>query len=155
MSRSLCNKKGFGMIEVIIALFMTVVAVLGVFSLVSPAWRTSTRSDYLGRASGILYEELIRQEARIMNPCCSVTAGTLPAVAVNTSGQTTAQSGDVQFNVNTTITDLSTATSPDFWGVTVRVTWPGHTGISESVVVTCQDSFSSPLGCPFRGSACQ
>ncbi|MEQ8163871.1 MAG: hypothetical protein ABRQ34_10140, partial [Smithellaceae bacterium] len=79
------------MIEVIIALFMTVVAVLGVFSLVSPAWRTSTRSDYLGRASGILYEELIRQEARIMNPCCSVTAGTLPAVAVNTSGQTTAQ----------------------------------------------------------------
>lgn len=155
MLRSLCNKKGFGMIEVIIALFMTVVAVLGVFSLVSPAWRTSTRSDYLGRASGILYEELIRQEARIMNPCCSVTAGTLPAVAVNTSGQTTAQSGDVQFNVNTTITDLSTATSPDFWGVTVRVTWPGHTGISESVVVTCQDSFSSPLGCPFRGSACQ
>jgi len=155
MSRSLCNKKGFGMIEVIIALFMTVVAVLGVFSLVSPAWRTSTRSDYLGRASGILYEELIRLEARIMNPCCSVTAGTLPAVAVNTSGQTTAQSGDVQFNVNTTITDLSTATSPDFWGVTVRVTWPGHTGISESVVVTCQDSFSSPLGCPFRGSACQ
>jgi Tfp pilus assembly protein PilV len=155
MSRSLCNKKGFGMIEVIIALFMTVVAVLGVFSLVSPAWRTSTRSDYLGRASGILYEELIRQEARIMNPCCSVTAGTLPAVAVNTSGQTTAQAGDVQFNVNTTITDLSTATSPNFWGVTVRVTWPGHTGISESLVVSRQDGFTSTLGCTLGGTACQ
>jgi len=139
------------MIEVVIAIFITVVAVLGVFSLVSPAWRTSSRSDYLGRASGILYEELIRQEARIMNPCCNVTAGTLPTVPVNTSGQTASQSGDAQFSVATTITSLAT----NVWGVTVRVTWPGHTGISESLVVTRQEGFVFPSGCVVGGSACQ
>lgn len=137
------------MIEVVIAMFITVVAVLGVFSLVSPAWRTSNRSDYLGRASGILYEEMIRQEAMIMNPCCSVTGGTLATRSVNTG-----QSGDVQFNVDTTVTDLSTATSPNIWRITVRVTWPSHTGISESLVITRQDSFTSTLGCTLGGTNC-
>ena len=142
MLHLLCNKKGMGMIEVLIAMFLTVVAVLAIFSLVSPAWKTAARSDYLGRASGILYEELMRQEARIMNPCCSVTAGAIPATVVYSSGQATALSGDAQFNVTTTITSLAT----NVWRVTVRVAWTGNTtGISESLVVTRQEGFRS--GC--------
>lgn len=147
-----CNKKGLGMIEVIIAMFITVVAVLAIFSLVSPAWNTSARSDNLGRASGILYEQLIRREAMIMNPCCNVATGTLPTAMVYASGQTTAQSGDMGFNVATTITSLAT----NVWRVTVRVSWPGNTGVSESLVVTRQDGFSYPLACPngLGGSDC-
>lgn len=139
------------MVEVIIAMFITVVGVLGVFTLISPAWKTSVRSDYLGRASGILYEQLVRQEARIMNPCCSVTAGTLATATVNTSGQTLAKSGDVQFNVATTITNLAT----NVWQVTVRVSWTGNSGISESLVVTRQEGFTFPSGCAVGGSTCQ
>ena len=139
------------MIEVLIAMFLTVVAVLAIFSLVSPAWKTAARSDYLGRASGILYEELMRQEARIMNPCCSVTAGALPSTLVYSSGQATALSGDAQFNVTTTITSLAT----NVWRVTVLVSWTGNMGISESLVVTRQQGFVYPSGCTVGGSACQ
>ena len=139
------------MIEVVIAMFLTVVAVLAVFSLVSPAWRNAARSDYMGRASGILYEQLVRQEARLMNPCCSVTTGTLTPTVVNASGQTASQLGDAQFNVTTTITNLAT----NVWRVTVRVAWTGHTGISESLVVTRQDGFTFPSGCAVGGSTCQ
>ncbi len=152
MLRSVCSEKGLGLIEVVIAMFMTVVAVLGIFSLVSPAWKTASRSDYLGRASGIMYEQLMRHEARIMNSCCPVTTGTLTATVVNASGQTTAQSGDAQFNIATTITSLATSV----WRVTVRVTWTGNaTGISESLVVTRQEGFTYPSGCAAGGSTCQ
>ena len=141
-----------GLIEVVIAMFLTVVAVLAIFSLVSPTWKVAARSDYLGRASGILYEELVRQEARIMNPCCSVTAGTLATTVVYSSGQATVQSGDAQFNVTTTITNLAT----NVWRVSVRVTWTGNTtGISESLVVTRQEGFVYPTGCTVGGSTCQ
>lgn len=143
MSCLICNRKGLGMVEVLIGVFLTAVAILAVFSLVSPAWRTTGRSDSLGRASGILYEQLIRQEARLMNPCCSVTTGTLPAATVYASGQAAAQSGDAQFNVTTTITSLTT----NVWRVTVRVAWTGHAGISESLVVTRQDGFVFPATC--------
>jgi Tfp pilus assembly protein PilV len=143
MSRLTCNNRGFTLVEVVIAMFLTVVAVLAIFALVSPAWRTATRSDYLGRASGILYETLMTQEARILNPCCSVADVTTGPTAVFSSGQTTAQQGDVQFNVTTTITSIGT----DVWRVTVRVSWPplNATGISESLVVTRQEGFRS--GC--------
>ena len=143
MSSLPCNNRGFTLIEVVIAMFLTVVAVLALFSLQPTAWKTATRSDYLGRASGILYEQLMTQEALIMNPCNAVTAGTTGPTAVFASGQTTAQPGDASFNVTTTITNLAT----NVWRVTVRVAWAGHTGISESLVVTRQEGFRFPAGC--------
>ncbi|TRZ74576.1 MAG: hypothetical protein D4R93_06345 [Deltaproteobacteria bacterium] len=144
MSRSPCNNRGFTLVEVLIAIFITVVAVLGTLALVSPAWKTATRSDYLGRASGILYERLMMQEALIMNPCNTVTTGTTGPTAVFASGQSTAQSGDAQFNVTTTITAITNA-----WLVTVQVSWPplNPTGITESLIVTRQDGFRTPGGC--------
>lgn len=152
MSRLSYYNRGFTLVEVIIAMFLTIVAVLGILALVSPAWKTAARSDYLGRASGILYETLMRQEALIMNPCCIVTTGTTGPTAVFASGQTTAQAGDAQFNVTTTIT-LQAANS---WLVTVRVSWPplNATGISESLVVTGQEGFRFPAGCADRQRTC-
>ena len=143
MSSLPCNNRGFTLVEVLIAMFLTVVAVLALFSLQPTAWKTAARSDYLGRASGILYEQLMTQEALIMNPCNAVTAGATGPTAVFASGQTTAQPGDASFNVTTTITNLAT----NVWRVTVRVAWAGHTGISESLVVTRQEGFRFPTGC--------
>jgi hypothetical protein len=150
MSYLPCNNRGFTLVEVVIAMFLTVVAVLALFSLQPTAWKTSTRSDYLGRASGILYETLVTKEASIMNPCCGVTAGTTGPTAVFASGQTTAQPGDAQFNVTTTITGIGA----NIWRVTVRVAWAGHAGISESLVVTRQQGFLFPAGCATGGSTC-
>jgi len=137
-------------VEVVIAIFLTVVAVLGILTLISPAWKTAARSDYLGRASGILYEQLMMKEAMIMNPCCSVPSSS--STSVFASGQTTAQPGDAQFNVTTTITPITNA-----WLVTVRVSWPplNATGISESLVVTRQQGFLFPAVCTTGGSTCQ
>jgi hypothetical protein len=128
---------------VVIAMLVTIVAVLGILALLSPAWKTTARSDYLGRASGILYEQLMMQEARIMNPCCTVNEENTDPTAVFASGQTAAQTGDVQFNVTTTITSIGT----DIWRVNVRVAWTGHPGISETLVVTRQENFRTPGGC--------
>jgi hypothetical protein len=122
-------------------MFVTIVAVLGILALVSPAWRTAARSDYLGRASGILYETLMTQEAKILNPCCVVAAGATGPIAVFASGQQTAQSGDTPFNVTTTITNIGT----DVWRVNVRVAWTGNVGISETLAVTRQEGFR--VGC--------
>ena len=127
--------------EVLIAIFITVVAVLGTLALISPAWRTATKADYLGRASGILYEQLMTQEARILNPCNTVPASSTSSVFA--SGQTTAQPGDAQFNITTTITNIAT----NAWRVSVLVAWPGHSGISDTLVVTRQEGFRFPAGC--------
>ena len=144
MSHLRCNNRGFTLVEVVIAMFVTVVAVLSILALVSPAWRTAAKADYLGRASGILYETLMTQEAWIMNPCNTVTAGTTGPTVVFPSGQAAAQSGDVPFTVTTTITSIGT----DLWRVNVLVAWTGHPGISETMVVTRQEGFRTPGGCP-------
>jgi len=142
-----CNSRGFTLIEVSIAMFLASVAIMAIISMQPTAWQTSARSDFMGRASGILFEELQRQGALIMNPCNTVTIGTagptvvLPSDPAGTGGAQ--QPGDISFTVTTTITALS-ATS---WLVSVRVAWPGHPGISESLVVTRQEWFRTPGGC--------
>ena len=129
--------------EVVIAIFLTTVAVLAVMSMQPAAWKTSGRSDFMGRAAGLMHEELQRQEALIMNPCNAVTAGTTGPSTVYASGQSAAQSGDAAFQRTTTIAVITTGV----WRVTVRIAWAGHTGISESLVVTRQEGYRYPDGC--------
>ena len=139
---SRCNKQGFTLVEVVIAMFIAAIAIMAIISMQPTAWQTSAKSDFMGRASGILFEELQRQEARIMNACNHpIATGTvgptvvLPSDPAGTGGDQ--QPGDVSFTVTTTIAALSTTS----WRVTVRVAWPGHAGISESLIVTKQEWF--------------
>jgi hypothetical protein len=150
MSLSTCSERGLGLVEVIIAMFITTVAVMAILALQPSAWTTAGKSDYMGRAAGILHEELERQEAIIMNPCCAVATGTTGPVAVLASGQATALAGDAQFNVTRTITLEAT----NVWRVTVRVAWANHPGISESLVVTRQQPYLFPAGCTPSGTTC-
>lgn len=143
MFQSLCNKQGFSLVEVVIAIFMTTVAVLAIFSLISPAWRTAGHADLLGRAANILYDQLQEQEALIMNPCNAVTEGTTGPIALNASGYSTAQAGDIQFNVTRTITEIATGV----WRVTIQVAVPGRAAISESLIVNRQENYRFPAGC--------
>ncbi|MFZ3104427.1 MAG: hypothetical protein WA096_06945 [Smithella sp.] len=138
MLRSLCNKTGMGMIEVLIAILLTAVGLITILSLQSTSLQTVGKSDFLGRASGILYNELERNEALIMNPSYEAAEGTTGPTAVRVSGQEAAVAGDITFQVTTAIDSLEANT----WRVTVTVTWPlNPTGITENIVVTRQERF--------------
>ena len=149
-----CNN-GMGMMEVLISLFLTSVAVMAIFSLMAPGWRTTARADYMGRATEILSRQLEVSEAHIMNSCNTLAepAIGLPAIpAVNnaatsaynviTSGSGAAISGDSTFTVATTITCVSL----NYYRVLVNVSWPGNAaGVFQSVYVSRQHYFRT--GC--------
>jgi hypothetical protein len=148
MCSSICNKNGISLIEVLISLFLISVGILGLISLQPKAWSLSGKSDYLGRAAGILQKELEMNEALILNPCnpnpCSTANPSVSTKNIFISGLGAPQAGDMPFTVQTTITDNLDSS----WTVVVQVTWPGNTvGISESLVVTRQEIFRSPAGC--------
>jgi prepilin-type N-terminal cleavage/methylation domain-containing protein len=141
MFNSIYTNKGLTLIEVLIALFLTSVGVLALLSLQPSAWNLTGRSDRLGRAGGILHQELEVNEVLLMNPNypnpCIATNPVVTTTNVNASGQTTPQPGDVTFGVQTTIQDNVTN-----WTVRVWVTWPGNTtGISETRTVIRQEPF--------------
>lgn len=139
------------MIEVLIALFLTMIGIMALISMQPQGWLLSGRSDYLGRAAELLHEQLEINELNIMNQCNANApwGAALPLnegdsinnnTQVRQSGMAASQSGDVTFTVNTTITCIGT--TPFTWRVTVNVTWPGNAvGIRESLIVTRQEYF--------------
>jgi Tfp pilus assembly protein PilV len=153
MLRSLCNKTGVGLIEVLIAIFLTATGIMAVLSLQPQGWRTMAKADYLGRAAGILYKTLENYETIIMNPCCAVTTGAKPVVYTKVSGQSATISGDITYTVNTTI--VQDGASASAFVVTVRVTWPANTtGITESLTVARQELHRFPTGCINGANTC-
>jgi len=140
MSLTICNNRGITMIEVLVTLFLTTIGILALLSMQPTAWTAAGRSDFMGRAAGILQSELERNEIQIMNPNNAVTTGALPSRNVYSSSQTAQQAGDVTYTVNTTVTPLAGATNA--WSVQVRVTWPGNTrGVSETLIASRQEFF--------------
>ena len=112
------------------------IGVIAVLSLQPQAWKTAGKTDYLGRAAGVLQSELERKEALIMNPNQAIPADSTNTIYI--SGDAARQSGDASYTVKTTVASAGTA----IWRVTVKVTWPSNTtGISGSVLATRQDGF--------------
>ena len=140
MSPTACNNRGITIVEVLITLFLTAVGIMALLSMQPTSWNAAGRSDFMGRAAGILQSELERNEIMIMNPANAVTTGALSGATVYASSQSSAQTGDVPFTVNTTVLPLGTATNA--WTVTIQVTWPGNTrGIQETAIVSRQEYF--------------
>jgi Tfp pilus assembly protein PilV len=141
MFSSLRNKAGMGLPEVIIAMLLMTVGITALLSVQSPTLRLTARSDFAGRAAGILQKTFETQEAWIMNSCNVVTLGTVTE-NVRVSGMAAAQPGDVTYVVTRTIAANANGT----FRVSVRVTWPGNaTGLSESIIVSRQQFFQQ--GC--------
>ena len=142
MSHSTWNRRGISLVESVIAILILSIGLLGLLSMQPSAWRTTTQTDHLGRAAMLLNRELTSRELAIMNPCNAVSTGAV-SQTLQASGQSTAQAGDIAFNVVTTTTSVATGV----WRVTVQVSWPplNATGITESIVVTRQEGFR--FGC--------
>lgn len=143
------ENKGITLVEVMVAVLLTVTAILAIFALQSPAWRQTARADYLGRATEIMHRQLESTEAYLMNPCNTAAVATngipaIPAVGASlsntynvlASGSTAAIQGDATFQVTTTIV----RTSANDFRVTVTVIWPplNPTGITQTIFVSRQ-----------------
>ncbi len=154
MLRITCNSRGITLIEVLITLFMTAIGIMALLSMQPTAWNAASRSDFMGRAAGILQSELERNELWIMNPGNSTFASACDANrqnstlgtctwTTNSSNQVTQQTGDVPFTITTAIAPFGSSTNA--WTVNVRITWPGNNrGIAETLIVSRQDNFRTP-----------
>lgn len=135
MSHIICNKRGISLVEAMIAVFITTVAVAAITAMQPLSLRTGASADYRGRAVNIAQAEASRREAFIM------TTGTvLPAdynnLAYTVPGTT------ITYRI-TTVTTPPPIPSPincqNCWLVSVKVTWPGTSnGVTFNRVVTQQ-----------------
>ena len=138
MFNSICTEKGITLIEALLAICMTTLGIMALLTLFPMSWRLAGNSDSLGKASGILFQQLEIQQNQILNPNTSVAEGTTTA-SVYPSGQVVPTPGETPFIVKTSLTDLGGGST---WLVRVKVTWSGNgTGISESLRVTRQENF--------------
>ncbi len=136
MLSSICNDKGFGITEVIVAILLVSVGVIALLATQPSSWNLAGRSDNLGRAAGILQSELSMNEALIMNPLVAIPASQARTIYV--SGQGSSQPGDASYTVTTTVELVSTGV----WRVRATVTWPSNsTGITDSMIVTRQEPY--------------
>lgn len=145
------NQKGLSLVECIVALGLTTVAIVSLISMQSMAWRGAGKSDYLGRAIGIIQRELEQNQLAIMK-------GAIPAntqTCADKDGSAVAcNSAEKMFTLNKTTTPCfcsgttacvcpnTAAATANTWRFNVRITWPGsEKGMSSSVIVSRQAAF--------------
>ena len=134
MFNTACNSRGFSLIEVVIATLLTAFGIIAVLSMQPMSWKTAAKSDYMGRAAGILQKELEDNEVHIMNVNNAVNTGTTNKTVYASGGAT---SGDAAFTVQTNIA----LNADGSWTVAVTVTDPRNSAISESIIATRQEPF--------------
>jgi Tfp pilus assembly protein PilV len=145
MRNTICkNKKGITLVESLVSIVLLTIALVAILSMQPTSLQTSAKSDYLGRGVMLLNKEIMAQELFIMNPCNTISTGTVIKI-VNASDQSTALEGDARFTVQTVISSVSGKANT--WKVAVTITWPplNTNGITDNLIVTRQESFR--FGC--------
>jgi hypothetical protein len=143
MLRTFLNNKGISLVEVMIAMFLTAIAVISILPMQDMSLRTASRSDFLGRAAGIMQAELEERENQIMTTGIGIPVAVVPVTKRVTVSDLAAVAGDATFNVVTrTGVNSVGSVGPDSWIVNVTVTWAGNNnGITSSIIVTNQPNF--------------
>lgn len=123
------------MVESLIAVFLTAIAIVALMPMQNNALKIMSRSDYMGRAEGILQSQLELSENIIMNSTNAVTVGGPVCQTIYASELPVGISGDASFTCcTTTIVNPGVNNS---WIVYVQVTWTGNTtGIKSSIVAS-------------------
>src|SRR3974390_1600776 len=94
------NNRGIGLVEVLVAIMLVSIALVAVLAMQPQALMTAGRTDHLGRAAGILLNELERNEAIIMNPTMDIPASSTRNVYTGGEGAAYApKSGDTTYHV--------------------------------------------------------
>jgi Tfp pilus assembly protein PilV len=133
------NNKGLSIVECLIALILTTVAVVSLVSMQSLAWRGAGKSDYLGRAVGILQRELERYEYDLMKGN-TIASDTITYADKNGNDMGTNTTGAV-FTIR--VAASAPASIPAGTQLlNVRINWPGCAkGLSSSIIVSPQTGF--------------
>ena len=143
--------------ECIIALLLTAIAVISLMSMQSLAWRGAGKSDYLGRAEGILQRELETYENNFMQATTTTCVGLFSCISCSCNGITPCTCNgttppwnstyvitedNISFTIKASACDNGAGacnnTIPlNTWVVNVQITWPGSVnGIRSSIIVS-------------------
>jgi hypothetical protein len=144
MLTGLCNNKGFGMIDAVMAMCITLVGIAGLLAIMPIGWGLAGTSDMRTRGLEIMHRELENDQMLIMNPCNTIDVNTsILDKIVYSSGSTTALAGDKTFTVRKTIGPATTG-----WQIKVTVLWDGTTaGVSETRLVVRQYDYQDNANC--------
>ena len=149
-------RRGFSLIEVMMALAVTLLGTLAYLASMPIGWGLASGSDMRTLGAEILHRELEQTEVLILNPCNQINVnGPLPnktAYAAGQPGQAalTPNAGDFSFTVAKSVVQSGSG-----WVITVQVLWPGtSTGITESRYVTRQDDYADNLNCAVTHANC-
>lgn len=143
MSTGFCSNKGFGMIDAVMAMFVTLIGVAGLLAAMPIGWGLAGSSEMRTRGIEIMHRELETDEMLIMNPCNNFAVAGIPDKTVYSSGNAVALPGDASFTVKKTI-----AQSGIGWQISVTVLWVGtNTGVSESRLVIRQYDYQDNPNC--------
>lgn len=151
MKKHLKNEKGLTIVECIMALFLTTVMVVSLINMQSLAWVGAGKSDYLGRAVGILQRELENREYDIMKSTVPSTGTATTCADQNGEDIACSQAGKM-FTITTTTTacsvsstgviTCSAAATPNIWRITVQLSWTGNShGLGSTIMVSPQSNF--------------
>lgn len=133
MFNTLRTKKGISIVEAMIAVFITSVAMVAIAGIQPIAIRTAAGSDYMGRAVVIAQAEAASREAVIMTTGAALLADRNNEIVMVQN---------IPFRV-TTVTTPPPVPLPlacqNCWLVSVRVMWPqAVSGVTYNRVVTQQ-----------------
>ena len=124
------DQRGITLIEVIIAMAIISICILGLLAMQPQSWKMVAKADYLNRAAGILNDELEKAELSILNPEYDPTSVVQSERPVSV--------GNLNYSVQTTIDGSGSL----FYSVTVHVKWLGNSsGISGCRRITRQEPF--------------
>ena len=138
MKKNSNSDAGLTIVECVIALFLTTIAIFTLINMQPLAWQGAGKSDYLGRAAAILQRELEINEYEIMK-------GVVPPNSkscVDKDGKSV-DCTDASAMYSIIITTSKPATIPDETTLlNVRVTWPEtKRGVASSIIVSPQGKF--------------
>lgn len=116
------NNKGITIVESLIAVFLTAVAVASLISMQPLSWQSAGKADSISRAVGILQQELETAEVLIKN-------GTPPSDSADYDDVFV---GNQRFEKRLRLSQPNTSS----WLVNVHVRWQGNPkGIQSSMIV--------------------
>jgi Tfp pilus assembly protein PilV len=133
------NEKGLTILECILAVFMTTVTIISLVSMQSLSWTNAGKSDYMGRAQGLMQAELETRECEIMTG--ATTSLSTTSCRSKDGKVVTCGGSGVTFSVTTSIADNS-ANVTNTYLLRTNVKWPGSkNGIKSSMLVARQLQF--------------
>lgn len=133
------DSKGLSMVECVIAMFLVTIAIVSIMAMQPLAWQGAGKSDYMGRAVGILQRELEWREYKIMAATITSTEANGVTYADKNGDTVDLASGEKVFKITAATAAGSLSNT---YLLNVKIEWlktaNSFRGLSSSVLVSIQ-----------------